>query len=203
MAEIPDEAAAILERARADGIDVAGPHAHDVDPDDPGHANGDAPPGSLLADLRAQQHRLAQRKHTIIEFPYGLWAGKLAARYRLLDERALGRTLKAIQTAEGDALLEANADILVSACDEVLGRRDTDEPWGEIVPDERFRFDKPLANALGLHAETARQVLYALVGGRVEGAGAINDMSSQYVAWWQGKTPEVVSDLRGESGPTT
>jgi hypothetical protein len=200
MPEIPSEAAAILERARADGVDVAGAP---VDVASPPTTNGDAPPGSLLADLRAQQHRLARRKHTIIEFPYGMWAGKLAARYRLLDERALDRMLRAVQTAEGEALLEANADILVGACDEVLGRRNTDEPWGEIIPGERFRFDKPLADALGLHAETARQVLYALVGGRIGGAGAINDLSGQYVAWWQGKTPEVVDDLRGESGPTT
>jgi hypothetical protein len=200
MAEIPDEAAAILERARADGVDVAGPPPPD---DVASTSNGDAPAGSLLADLRAQQQRLAQRKHTIIEFPYGMWGGKLAARYRLLDERALGRMLRAIQNADGEALLDANADILISACDEVLARRDAGEQWGPIVDGQRFRFDKQLADALEVHAETARQVLYILVGGRVEGAGAINDMSAQYVAWWQGKTPEVANDLRGELGPTT
>ena len=208
MADMPPEARATLERARVDNPDLpdpaAGVTAADAAPgpqEPPVAANGHAdPPGSLIAELRAQHRRLEQRKTTVIEFPYGLWAGKLAVRYRLLDERALTRMLKAVQTAEGEALLEANADILIGGCDEVIARRDTDEPWGPIVPGEHFKFDRRLADALQLGpGDTARQVLYGLYGGRIEGALAINDQAAAYIAWAQGKTPEVVSELQGES----
>lgn len=205
--EIPAEVKATLERARADIPDLPdpttgvtagrGPGGPEPEPATNGH---DEPPGSLIAELRAQHRRIGQRKNTIIELPYGLWAGKLAVRYHLLDERALSRMMKAVQTAEGEALLEANADILIGGCDEVVARRDTDEPWGPIVPGEHFKFDQRLAEALQLGpADGARQVLYGLYGGRVEGALAINDQAGDYIAWAQGKTPEVVSELEGES----
>lgn len=163
--------------------------------------NGEAPT-SLIADLREQHRRIRRRKHTVIELPYGLWAGKLAVRYRLLDDDGLGKMLRAVQTAEGEQLLEANADILISACVEVLARRDTDQPWGPLVDDEHLRFEPRLAELLELGgADSARQVLYALYGGRTEGALAINDQAASYIAWAQGKTPEVVSELEGESHP--
>jgi hypothetical protein len=193
MVEIPDEAAALLERARADELDEEEPAVS---------SNGHGDPSSLIAGLRAQQRQIAKRRTTIIEFPRGLWAGKLAARYHLLDERALSRLQRAIQNADSEQLLDANADVLISACQEVLGRRDTSEPWGQIIDGEQLRFDRQLGEALELDAVTARQVLFALCGGRIEGAGAVNALSAEYLSWWQGATPEVVEELAGESRPT-
>jgi hypothetical protein len=197
MVEIPDEAAELLERARADEL------GEEEEPPASSSNGHGAAPGSLIAGLRAQQRQIAKGRTTIIEFPRGLWAGKLAARYQLLDERALNRLRRVTQTADADELLDANADVLISACLEVLARRDTSEPWGPIIEGERLRFDRQLGEALELDADTARQVLYALCGGRIEGAGVVNSLSADYVSWWQGATPEVVDELAGESRPTS
>jgi hypothetical protein len=202
MAELPPEAAAVLERARVagDAPDI------DVGPLEPAPApaagNGEAP-SSLIADLRAQHQRITRRTYTTIEFPPGLWAGKLAVRYRYLDEKAIGRMLQLVNLADDPAVvLEANTDIMIAGCAEVLGRRDLDEEWGSVVPGERLRFEPRLAELLQLDAKDARGVVHALFGGRIKGAIAIGAHATKYINWLQGEAPGVAETLEGESPAT-
>jgi hypothetical protein len=195
MAELPPEAAAVLERARATGADIP-----EVPTAAPAPASNGEPPSSLIADLRVQHQRITRRTYTTIEFPPGLWAGKLAVRYRYLDEKAIGRMLQLVNLADDPAVvLEANTDIMIAGCAEVLGRRDLDEEWGSIVPGEHLRFEPRLAELLQLEATDARGVVHALFGGRIKGAIAIGAHATKYINWLQGEAPGVAETLEGES----
>lgn len=169
----------------------------DLPPQEP---NGEAP-SSLIAGLREQHRRIAQRKTVLLELP--LWEGKLAARYRYLDERSLQRILRLAGSSNNDphVLLQANTDLLVGACDELLARRDDGEEWGPIFDDGPVRYEKRLTDALHLELETdtARSVVHVLFGGRTRGAMAIGAHVQQLIEWLQGQVPEVAEELQGES----
>jgi hypothetical protein len=201
MAEIPAEAAAILERARLAGDAPEIPaELSPIEP--PATGNGEAP-SSLIADLRAQHQRIIRRTHTTIELPHGLWAGKLAVRYHYLDERAIDRMLKLVNSADDPAVvLEANTDIMIAGCEEIVARRDTEDDWGLVVPGEHLRFEPRLAELLQLDASDARGVVHALFGGRIKGAIAIGAHATKYINWLQGEAPGVAETLEGESPAT-
>jgi hypothetical protein len=193
---LPPQAQAALDRARQEMPGLGGGLSA-VEPE--AAPSVEAAPGSVLAGLREQQRRIAARTHTTIELPF--WQGKLATRYHYLDERVLGRMLTMVSTAADPMVaLEANTDLLVGGCDEVLARRDEGEPWGPIVEGEHVRYDRRLAELLQLDATTAREVVAAVFGGRVRGAMAIGAHAARYIEWLQGTAPEVVESLQGELG---
>jgi hypothetical protein len=207
MSALPPELQATLDRARGEmpGLGGVTPSAGlaqaaidaGIAPD-PHAGNGEAAPGSVLAGLREQHRRIAARTSTIIELPF--WQGKLATRYHYLDERVLGRMLSMVTGATDPMVaLEANTDLLIGGCDEVLARRDQGEPWGPVVEGERLRYDRRLAELLQLDASTARETVHALFGGRIQGAMAIGKHAANYIEWLQGETPGVVESLQGES----
>ena len=161
--------------------------------------NGE-PPSSLIAGLREQHRRIAQRTSVLIELP--LWQGKLAARYHYLDERSLGRLIRQITNSDDPSvILQANTDLLIGGCEELLARRDEQDEWGPPIEGEHVRYDTRLADALQLPLEqdSARGVVHALFGGRVRGAMAIGAHAQRYIEWLQGQAPEVAEQLQGES----
>lgn len=197
MSALPPDVQATLDRARVEMPGLGPPPLAAVEPD-PAPPVVEAAPGSVLAGLREQHRRIAARTSTIIELPF--WQGKLAVRYHYLDERVLGRMLAMVNGASDPMIaLDANTDLLVGGCDEVLARRDEGERWGPVVEGERLRYDKRLAELLQLDASTARETVHALFGGRIRGAMAIGAHTARYVEWLQGETPGVVESLQGES----
>jgi hypothetical protein len=159
--------------------------------------NGE-PPSSLIAALREQHRRIGERKSVVLELPG--FDGKLAARYHYLDERSLKRVLRLIQQSDDPgAILQANTDLLIGGCEEILARRTDEEEWGPLVDGEVIRYDERLGELLGFKTSSAREVVWALFHGRIRGALAIGAHSQRYVEWLQGQASEVAEDLTGES----
>jgi hypothetical protein len=197
-ADLPEGARELYDRVRGElpGLAEAPRPIETVDAE---------PASSLIAELRAQHARIARRTHTTIELPRGLWAGKLAVRYRYPDERSFDRLVtNAVNANDSQSQARANVDLMIAGCEEVVGRADDGDAWGPIIDGERVRYDKRLSDALGLGVDSARDVVYALFAppgadARVKAAMAIGAHADLYVKWLQGETPEVVEALSGES----
>jgi hypothetical protein len=191
--QTPDQARALLDQARAELPELGG------SPPVAAHSNGDAPPGSLIAELRQQRRRIAARTSKVFELP--LWEGKLGVRLRYSDEKDHDRLVKVVMASDDPAVLSrANLDLVIAGCVEVLARVDDADEWGPLVEGERMRFDARLAEVLGLGPVTsARGVLVALFDTPAKAQWAIGALSTEYAQWLRGEAPEVAEALRGES----
>jgi hypothetical protein len=192
--ELPPQAQAMLDRARAD---LPEPDAA------PASSNGDAPPGSLIAGLREQHRRIAARTSHVFELP--LWQGKLGIRLRYSDEKDHARLIKVVTTSDNDPAIlnRANFDLVIAGTVEIVARVDEADEWGPLVDGETIRLDARLAELLKLGpCPTARAVLTALFDTPAKANWAVGRLSGEYVQWLTGEAPEVAEQFAGES-PTT
>jgi len=160
--------------------------------------------GSVLDVLRAKTRELAAAHEYDMVVPGRAWAGRLVLRCEPLQASTLTTLrmrLERSKDPERDFAL--NADVLINACVDVLGRRTrTDElvPLGGDVP---MTIGAPLADALGLDGmTTSRQVLRALFSGVPSPELAVMNAAGDYLSWAQGADEDLEVDALGESTPT-
>lgn len=124
------------------------------------HPERETVPGSPISRLREVRQEVAQRTTVDLDVPG--YQGLLIARYEPIpydvETRATRRALQ--HEGDPDAITQAAADCLISAC---VGMYYRDEQ-GEVQPlmweQEQVRFDKGLAAVLDLEfGETPREVL--------------------------------------------
>jgi hypothetical protein len=121
-----------------------------------------APPGSVMAQLRAQREAIGRDTDTIIEVPG--YNDMLGVKFQLPAFRRVNQLIGKAQAArgKGDAELNAATDILVEACEQVvvndpghpacLTDRDGEPlPWRPIDPEHGpTGFDQHLADLFGI-----------------------------------------------------
>jgi hypothetical protein len=158
-----------------------------------------APPSdSLLERLRAQRAH-AKPKHLDLVIPNnGAETGgiEIIARMKAVPYRGkLALLLKRLMSAQNaDAEMDAACDILILGLDQLCARD------GErVIPldeDDAMRFDQRTAEALGLDATRARDVVYELWGGK-NGEFALQAAAGEYGRWL--RALEVVSEDEGNA----
>jgi hypothetical protein len=126
--------------------------SHDVAEQSPG-ASSDVPAGSsVLAHLhqRKQEIEQAETSFELLEVP--AWEGALAIRFEYPDggsDQIINAVVKAQQVNKKGMVLDANLDLLVACCADVVGRQPGGE-WERLDPtdDRPLRFGARLAGLL-------------------------------------------------------
>jgi hypothetical protein len=162
-------------------------------------APSEGAPGSLLERLR-QQRDASKPQHLDLLIPgWGAETGgvDIIARMKRIPWR--GKAASALRKIQAErsseqAELDAESDLLIEGLDQLYAR-DGEKivPLGEREP---LRFDIATAEALGIPARTAREVVCAIFGGDV-GEFALKAAAARYVAWLQGV--EVVTEDEGNA----
>lgn len=158
---------------------------------------------NALSRLREQHAELRRERTLDLRVPG--WSGMLIARYtpvRAGEMRKLSARITKLagqDTPEAD--LTAAADIIVTACKEMLIRSDDGEL--KLLADEAgldapVRYDKQLAEILGFEAESAREVVYNVFpqfpdGGVIE--STVNAHAAEIAEWIANVDAEVATDL--------
>jgi hypothetical protein len=214
MSVTGDDPARGLAQAAIEAGIVPPPHTHEIDPDDPGYANGatngDEPaPGSVLAALRERAAQLRAEQTTDLDIPG--YNGLLVARYRAVSLSRVYARASGAQTPINPEWTLA-ADTLAGALVELFMRDSSDsDDLHPLFTDIAARFDDDLVGALNLHPEahTGRAVLVALCGGGPLGETRVWAHYMAYQGWLlagsdEGEDTEqaVVSQAVGESLPT-
>jgi hypothetical protein len=165
-------------------------------------SNGAAAPSSLVEALRAR--RAAQAAGHSHDLVVPGWKGQLVIRCGPIGGAvmtALRERAEKSRSPERDFNL--NADTLIAACREVLGRASPDGDLTTLVDDdgEPVRIDSRLAELLGIETQRgrAREVLLALYAGANVPEVAIGVAGGEYMEWASSANAEVDEDLLGES----
>ncbi len=125
--------------------------------------------GDTLRD-RLRQRRAQIEREDRHDFDIPGYDGGLVGRYRRLSYEDLKPLLDAQQGGEraADEEVADNADFLIRACVELLGREDD----GSLVPlgdqGQPVRYDEGLDEALAISASTARGAVLAVFGNDVQ-----------------------------------
>jgi hypothetical protein len=118
-------------------------------------------------------------------------------RYRPIafaDFHRLGSAMTQTTRREAKALLDAAADLLAMACDEILLRIGDDEPR-PLAEGRQTRFDEYLVTRMGWKADTAREAVLLLYANDI----AVNDAALEVYTWMKGATAEAGGELLGEA----
>lgn len=162
----------------------------------------DAPAGSLLERLR-QQRAAAKPDHLDLVIPsWGAQTGgvKIVARMKRIPWRGKAasalRKLQTQQTANDQAELDAECDLLINGLDQLYAAHgESVEPLND-ADGAPLRFDETTTTALGLASGKAREVVYALWGGAT-GEFALKAAAGRYLQWLQNS--EVVTEDEGNA----
>jgi len=159
----------------------------------------------LLAAVRAERAKAAERHVYDLDVPgYG---GLLVLRLGPVGGR-VGTQLRErwIQSKSPDKDTNLNADTIIAACQEALGRV---EQGGELVPldDEMpVRLDDELVRMLHLNVDspngkppTARQVLFALFDATHDPDLAIARAGGEFMEWASTADSQISEEALGES----
>ena len=117
------------------------------------------------------------------------WKGRAAQVLHSLQRAATSEN-----GASADRELAAECDLLIAGLDQLYAREGDTEPV-PLDPDEPMRFDLRTAEALGIPATRAREVVLALFGGDI-GQFALKAAAARYLGWLQ--QLEVVSPDEGK-----
>lgn len=167
------------------------------------------PDGSVLGRLRERRAELAADHRLDLAIPgYG---GELVARYRPLTAEEQRHLAAKVDRADHASEAKAAAvqmmvavDTIVAACDEILVMQD-----GGLVPlaaiagaEGPVRFDEQLAEALGIDADTAREVVCGLFprdrGGQVL-PQPVNRHANEVAVWMARIGIDADAGLLGEA----
>src|SRR5262245_27278257 len=120
-------------------------------------SNGKAP-ASILDTLRARRREAVGDRHYDVDVPG--YAGLLVLRRGPITGSGFTRRrerMEASKSPERDFNL--NADVLIAATSDVLGRTDPLDELTALDEDEALRLDDRLATLLGFEAKGARDVV--------------------------------------------
>lgn len=165
-----------------------------------GTMNGEGPQRSVLDVLRAQRAGLAAKKIHEVEIPG--YRGLMALRLGPIPGPHLNRIIdRATNSRSAEGAFTANADMLIAACQEVVGRSTRDDPWTVLVNDsgQPVRLDETLAEMLGLEAQRARDVVMELFAGANSPEMAVGVAAGEYAQWAASANADIDEDLLGES----
>lgn len=165
-------------------------------------ANGDGggTSTSLLDRLRAQ--REAQTTEKIFEVEVPGWRGLVGLHLKPVGAETLQKILDRVNASKSpERNFNANADTLISACKEVVGRPERDAPWEVLTDkdDQPVRLDERLAEMLKLDATRARDVVRQLFGGANSPEMAVGVAAGEYAQWCGEANADVDEDFLGES----
>lgn len=161
--------------------------------------------GSVLERLRAQRAASMAPKRKTLEVPG--WSGMLHVRYKPIPWDDMTRLVsKAGDDASSKAALQANVDVVRSACDALLVKdgeelkslADELRSQGENVHGE-VRFDEYAKDFLGLEGEDGSfNVVMQVFGGAVSPELAIGEHAARIAEWMTGSSREADEELAGE-----
>ena len=177
---------------------VLDPMVEALDEDD-APANGAGEPLSVLDRLRQQREGMLAQRTMDYEVPGT--GGRMVLRLGVLPRQKLAAmTQRAAKATSPEGDLNLNADTLISACVEVLGRNSREEPLRSVDPDgETVRIDAALAGLLGLpDATRAREVLQAVFCFAPAPDLAIGVAAGQYMEWASAAEEDVDEEFSGE-----
>jgi hypothetical protein len=160
-----------------------------------------APPGSVLAVLRAKAHDAAASQ--TIDLPLPWFDGMLVGRYQAIPMSRIYRVGRNGQLSNPLADSGLAADALALACVELF---QTDGQGGplETIGDYPCRYDDSLADALRLDLadRSARAVMYALYAASGRSEAFIVRHFTEYFTWLSGEVgEEVAEEAVGEFRP--
>jgi hypothetical protein len=168
---------------------------------EPEHAegNGQPPPGSVLAALQAQraEHQAVQRVYDLAVPGY---RGLLVLRLGPVPASQLSRIMDRATTGKSpERSFNANADLLVAACTEVLARARTSDPFVPLLgrDDEPVKLDARLAELLQLPETRARGLVRALFEGANSPDMALATAAGEYAEWASGAAEEELEESLG------
>ena len=154
---------------------------------DNGHnGNGD---GSGLAWIRTRHEQLSADR--TVDKPIPGYGGRIVLRFGPVPWANVARaqTLASRADRDGASALQANMDVLIAACREVLVDGESPDPEGEPV-----RVDARLAELLGSDTTTARATLRWLFPHEI----AISVMAGEILEWTQSANADLNEELVGE-----
>jgi len=136
---------------------------------------------SILDQIARERRELADKTEVTLPIP---GYTNLFCRYRLIDALVEGKQIRdrlASIRNEEERVAAGAIDTLVEACTGFYGR----EPGGELVPIDPdgsgpLVYEERLAEAFQFEAETARDVVWGLFGGR---RAAIMEHFRLYAEW--------------------
>jgi len=162
--------------------------------DAPNGSNGDA--GSVLDAIRARRATIAAQHEYEMRLPrYG---DQLVLVCKPAPASWLTRIRERMQSKNPERDYAVSADLLISVCIAVRGRRKPGGPLTDLDPDEPVRIDDRLAELLGFQAETARDVVRGLFHGAPSPEVAVVSAVNDYMEWSQGASDESDEELLGE-----
>jgi hypothetical protein len=155
---------------------------------------------SVLDALRAQRRERVAARTLVLEVPG--WLGHLGLRLGPIPGRQLDRIVERAESSKSpERTFNANADTLIAACVEVLGREETSQEFITLTDEEGepLRLDARLAEKLGLEADRARGVVRELYRNANSVEMAVGAAATQYTEWATSANEELDEELLGES----
>lgn len=160
---------------------------------------------SAIERLREQHSELRRERTLDLRVPG--WSGLLIARYQPVRAGEMRKLSSRITKLAGqdtpEADLTAAADVIVTACKEMLIDQDGEKLTlqEQLGVDAPVRYDRKLAEVLGFEAESAREVVYNVFpqfpdGGVIE--TTVNAHAAE-IAEWIANVDEEVSASLGEA----
>ena len=163
-----------------------------------GNGNG-AGTQSILEALRARRDDFVGDRFVDLEVPG--WAGCLALRCGSVTSATMRRLRQRLDKSRSpDRDFNYACDVLVAACREVRGRATQQDRMTTLVYNgEPMRIDLELANALGIPAQGARDVVRQLFERAPTPDVAVGATIQRYMEWAGALDEEIDSDYLGES----
>jgi hypothetical protein len=170
-----------------------------LEPESNGHKAEAA--GSLWEQIQARRAQLAQDRHLDLEVPgtFGLFALRLGP-VTGKKQAQLAERLRKSQSPDRDFNL--NADYLIAACQQLLGRDDPEAELVELTDDrgEPLRLDRRTSEAFHLPEETtARALVRHLFAGVPSPEWAVTLAGGEYLAWAAGQNQDLDEEALGEA----
>jgi hypothetical protein len=171
-----------------------------VDAIDNADAPNGAPPFSIFDRLKARRGELMEERTFDIDVPGT--GGRLVLRLGVLPRQRLA----ALQSRAGKAnaspeeALDLNADTIISACRNVLGREQRDDPLVPLDPSAPVGIgDDRLATSIGLPERTrAREVLLGVFALAPSPDMAIAVAAGRYLEWASAAADDIDEEFAGE-----
>ena len=154
--------------------------------------------GSVLDALRARREQLAEDHTLNIAVPG--YEELLFVQLTVIPSRQL-QTIRdrAERSNSPDAETNANADLLINGCQDILARANADDDLAPIDDREATTIGKRLAELLKLDDSSARATLVDLFRAAPSPDLAIGVAAGEYVQWMRSGNQEIDETLLGES----
>lgn len=179
-------------------------HEHDQDEtlvelldDTNGNGNG-AGSESILDTLRARREEAIGDRFVDLDVPG--WASCLALRCGSVSSGNMRRLRQRLEKSRSpDRDFNYACDVLTAACREVRGRaRASDRMTTLVIDGEPLRLDLQLGEALGLQAQSARDVVRQLFDRAPTPDVAVGATIQRYIEWAGALDDEADEDYLGE-----